>query len=282
MRTSQPRGYKNISGNAGKPIIYYCKNHDYHYYPNAWVDDAGNINQSGFYDENGSYYSDIKIKKGDGTAVNHKQWVVCEYCRTSYSIDLNGSQQMITCPSCGAQSFTTEASMEDEMVSTQFGGGNAAYGNMNRSIPSSGGKNTGLIVGIVCVVVYIVFRVGVAMYSFNTARNTINDTWDYEYDYDNDDTRDFVLDYEITPDGNKAYWDNENMWYYDSVSDCYFCYNDDVEYPQWQYWFEGISSDYDGYGWMEYDFDEECWYIEKGYEDWVVYTGDTSNLWHFD
>ena len=70
--------------------------------------------------------------------------------------------------------------------------------------------------------------------------------------------------------------------YYDPVTDCYFWLNDTVAPPIWQYWYEGISSDFGDYGWMEYDFNERTWYIEASAGNWIVLPDkyDQSKLWH--
>ena len=79
------------------------------------------------------------------------------------------------------------------------------------------------------------------------------------------------------------YWDYSYESYYDKESDCYVWYNTDVSPNLWQYWYEGISSDYGDYGWIEYEDGE--WYIERRDEDWILLDTDkydTSELWHFD
>ncbi|MCQ2516049.1 MAG: hypothetical protein MJ094_04220, partial [Saccharofermentans sp.] len=81
----------------------------------------------------------------------------------------------------------------------------------------------------------------------------------------------------------EIYWNEEYDSYYDSVSDCYAWYNTDMEPNVWQYWYEDISSDFDeDYGWMEYELDEDQWYIEVGEDDWIALPAryDTSELWH--
>ena len=82
--------------------------------------------------------------------------------------------------------------------------------------------------------------------------------------------------------GRTCYWDSESENYYDAKTDCYFWYNREIDPPQWQYWYEGISSDYGDYGWMEYDASEDKWYIEESNENWVELPDsyDTSYLWH--
>lgn len=83
--------------------------------------------------------------------------------------------------------------------------------------------------------------------------------------------------------GRTCKWDSEYESYYDKTTDCYFWMNDTIDPPQWQYWYEGISSDYGDYGWMEYDFDEKIWYIEVSDDTWkpLPEKYDTTELWHF-
>ena len=73
-----------------------------------------------------------------------------------------------------------------------------------------------------------------------------------------------------------------DMGYYDGETDCWFWYNE--ESKAWQYWYEDISSDFGDYGWMEYDYSEDQWYIETGEDRWepLPFEYDTSELWHFN
>lgn len=78
-------------------------------------------------------------------------------------------------------------------------------------------------------------------------------------------------------------WSDEYECYYDEVTDCYFFKNYDVNPSIWQYWFEGISSDFGDYGWLEYDFEDNQWYVQVNENDWEVLSGyDTSNMWHMN
>lgn len=78
-------------------------------------------------------------------------------------------------------------------------------------------------------------------------------------------------------------WIPDEASYYDPDTDCYFYYNDYVEPPIWQYWYGGISDQYGDYGIMEYDFDEECWYIETQ-DGWIELPEEysTDNLWYIE
>lgn len=79
-------------------------------------------------------------------------------------------------------------------------------------------------------------------------------------------------------------YDAKSDNYYDKETDCYFWLNNDVTPPIWQYWYEGISSDYGDYGWMEYDYDKECWFIETEKGKWEELPSyyNTDKLWHMD
>ena len=52
--------------------------------------------------------------------------------------------------------------------------------------------------------------------------------------------------------------------------------------PVWQYWYEGISSDYGDYGWMEHD--DDGWYIEKDHGEWIKLPDKygTDGLWYIE
>ena len=81
--------------------------------------------------------------------------------------------------------------------------------------------------------------------------------------------------------GRECHWHSSGN-YYDSVTDCYFWLNTNVYPAIWQYWYEGISSDFGDFGWMEYDFEENQWYIEESKGYWAVLPDkyDQSKLWH--
>ena len=75
-------------------------------------------------------------------------------------------------------------------------------------------------------------------------------------------------------------WDSDSDSFYDAASDCWLWYNTDVEPAIWQYWYEGISSDYGDYGWMEHD--SSGWYIEESQDNWIQLPSkyDTGKLWY--
>ena len=89
--------------------------------------------------------------------------------------------------------------------------------------------------------------------------------------------------YTYAPSGAKSgdrvlKWIDEFDSYYDAAGDCYLGYNDTA--GVWQYWYEGISSDYGDYGWMEHY--DDGWFIEESDGEWVPLPAsyDSSNLWY--
>ena len=84
--------------------------------------------------------------------------------------------------------------------------------------------------------------------------------------------------------GRECTYDANSDNYYDKDTGCYFWLNNDVTPPIWQYWYQGISSDYGDYGWMEYDYDKQCWFIETEKGKWEELPSyyNTDNLWHMD
>ena len=77
-------------------------------------------------------------------------------------------------------------------------------------------------------------------------------------------------------------WDQDAESYYDQSTDCWVWYNTDVDPAVWQYWYEGISSDFGDYGWMEHDADG-C-FIEESYGNWIPLPDDygTDRLWYIE
>lgn len=75
-------------------------------------------------------------------------------------------------------------------------------------------------------------------------------------------------------------WLSDIEDWYDADSDCYLWFN--AEFSVWQYWYEGISSDYGDYGWMEHD--DDGWYIEASEGNWIKLPRqyDTGRLWYID
>ncbi len=76
-------------------------------------------------------------------------------------------------------------------------------------------------------------------------------------------------------------WSDYDESYYDADSDCYVWFNTDMDPSLWQYWYEGISSNYEDSGWMEYE--NGNWYIETKSGNWeqIDLSGYGDRIWHF-
>lgn len=84
-----------------------------------------------------------------------------------------------------------------------------------------------------------------------------------------------------TPNSKQLQWMDNFESYYDASTDCYIWYNTDVSPHTWQYWYDGISSNYES-GWME--FDNGRWYIEMDQGEWERLPSEysTLSLWYID
>ncbi len=279
-RTNQPSGYRGAS-----PVRHYARRHDYVFYPVGWTDSVtGREYKEGYYDENGQYYEDVAFKTGDQY---DNVLCRCEYCGKQSKMTWK-ENMTLSCPGCGAP-LTIVSALDEEEPQQQ----KAAAGSLSASAISA------LVIFIVAVVFIIV--VAASIFSFSHSSRP-----DYVYSIDEEDpgyasapdnTEIFgdtiYLDkiddstYVISEDGNESYdrkltWDYGYDSYYDRDSDCYLWYNTDVAPNLWQYWYEGISSDYGDYGWMEYE--ESGWYIEESDGYWVSLPDfyDKSRLWHIE
>jgi len=248
-------------GSLAVPMLRSTR-HDYQYYPSGWYDETtGTQYEAGYYDENGQYYKNVAIRNGN----EYRTELYCDYCGTQ--IKLKWTEGAIpSCPNCGAQlKEVADNSVIEDKLQPQV---------VSSPVRHSG--NAGIkafIIGLSCMI----FLPTLLTAGFKQLQGVISGTeTEYEQEAETDDSIYVdVLD-------RYCYWDDEYECYYDKETDCYFVYADEVDPPEWQYWYEGISSDYGDYGWMSYHYDEGLWYIETGNGQWEVLpdTYDTSSLWH--
>ncbi len=255
-RTNQPTGY-SASGGAASSFIR-CHTHDYVYYPSSWTDpDTGKYYSKGYYDEDGKYYDKIVTKKSGHYETKYS----CEYCGSEVNLKWDEGQQPM-CPNCGAALTSSREWVVDEIQEETTTSRPA-------SDSSSGCLKVLIIVAIIGILAFFTARIGIN-------RNISNETQSSTETYD-----DSIY---VNSIGREIYWNDAYDSYYDEKTDCYLVYNDEVDPPIWQYWYEGISSDYGDYGWMEWDYDEKCWYIESGSDVWDELPSkyyDEGRLWHF-
>lgn len=249
------------------PKPYHCKKHDYLYYGTSWVDEkTGRSYKSGYYDEAGQYYDHVVIKDPDSDVVQYK----CPYCGTEVKYEWKSGPKP-TCPNCSAQ---LKESAVDELDYSN----NPLHYKMPQINPREEQEylvKTLLKYVVLPIIGFIVL---------------VNLVWSYTTSFDNlggssDNTRtntSTVNSIYVEEIGRKCNWIDEYESYFDATTRCYFWYNDTIDYPSWQYWYEDISSDFGDYGWMEYDPADGQWYIEVGDSNWTVLPEryDTSKLWY--
>ncbi len=252
-RTSQPYGW-NIATN-GVIKHYFGASHDYDYYSQAWTASDGKEFEEGYYDEKGRHYDNV-IMEGGTTMLK------CSYCGNRMMYKWKEGALPV-CDKCGAQLVIDITDKVEEK--RKIGAGTSEVW---RQTPGIG--KAAVITFLLCLTLpFIVVGATLVMAFGRGNRNAER--------YAAESVKNSVYVDEI---GRTCYRDGAD--WYDSETECWFYYNDDESPYQWQYWYEGISSDYGDYGWMEYDMGEGAWYIETDDGNWVHLPDsyDTSKLWH--
>ena len=248
-RTSQPYGWDNAQ--HGAVGHFYGAAHDYDYYPQGWTAPDGQYFKEGYYDENGQHYDNM-IMAGSETMLK------CDYCGSRMVYKWKEGELPV-CDKCGA---TLQIDITDKKK--------AAYsGNASRRNGSAGKIAIGVFS---CALAMTFLAAMLVMFTGVGSRSSSGSAR-----YETVSAKNSIYVDEI---GRTCYLDGED--WYDSQTECWFYYNGSAAPAQWQYWYEGISSDYGDYGWMEYDMGEETWYIETDNGNWVHLPAgyDTSRLWH--
>ena len=304
--------------------------HDYIYLPKSGIDDAtGKRYEKGYYDEKGSYYKRVIVKKGS----DYKTRAECSFCGTQIKLKWKEGA-LPSCPNCGAalEEILHSSIIEEELQATPktvlvpAGKDEVANGKVD-VIKAPAFSKPGLVGVILLITACAAFLIAILVKSIAmamginyTAYNSSPiSTHSYDGTYQaavaetttkattvskpsetTSETSETTYkrwmpglkpesDYKF---GNSIYveaigrtcnWDKSGN-FYDPKTDCYFWFNTNVRPAIWQYWYEGISSDFGDYGWMEYDFYEKVWYIETSKGKWEVLPDkyDTSKLWHFE
>ncbi|MBO4807715.1 MAG: hypothetical protein J5537_01645 [Lachnospiraceae bacterium] len=300
-RSNQPKGYK---GPASK--IYRCKNHDYVFYATSWVDaGSGREYQTGYYDENGNYYRDIVFSQQGKILDNATAVVRCDYCGTEDSRPWADREK--PCEHCGGN--VTVVSQVDELENT------------GTWITSSGNAGKGCLIAVL-IMILLPFVIGIFGCTAGAIYRAVRGPF---YNYSQERFSDYSYESEAEPYTDSGTYGNTNKLgntlylngangtyfittkevyqanyqdggykrlvldsdgnYYDKETEGYAYLNEDIDPAQFQYWFEGISSEYGDYGWMEYDTDEGRWYIEVEASEWEpldnsIYEANKDRLWH--
>lgn len=262
-RTNQPTNYNGVRSTRK----YKCRHHDYVYYGSDWTDPATNTSyRRGYYTETGERYDNLILEdKG-----NFESTFECSYCGT-ISKETWKEGAIPHCPNCGANFLempgeTITDSIDNSMVQETYF--------------AQASNNISTITSIIAFVIAITVALGCFIFAFaSSVKNGLS-----RNDTPSVDSNLFLFGDTIHVDSidRDLHWNTEYESYYDPDTDCYVWYNTDVEPAVWQYWYEDISSDFGDYGWMEYELDEDQWYIEDRDSHWIELPDsyDTSNLWY--
>ena len=297
-RVNQPMGF--IISELLRPSYTYAIHHDYVYYPQSWTDSStGTSYQSGYYDENGNRYDSVSYKK-DGKYEN--VLCHCPYCSQDSILTLENdkpSAQDLACPHCGG-TMEIRSALDEYMQNSGSSAQTGYTGPVSSGKAKKGNRLLKWII-IVCVVLFSLnviracmathsatsYSSGQNSYSVTQQGNTGTQTGSNSYGSEIHLIRHQDGSYGILSDPLRDYdkalqFDRETGNYYDRESDCWLWLNTDVTPSVWQYWYEGISSDFGDYGWMEWSEKDHAWYIETSAGNWnrLPSRYDTSSLWH--
>ncbi len=299
-RNHQPTGYPQYS-NRGGPSTHYARKHNYVYYPADWTDSASGASyRKGYYDENGAYYERVVFRK-DG--VYKDVPCTCEFCGVTAMYTFSSGEALV-CRQCGAP-LRIEAILDEYTQDPEYTAYEIRY--PESKIKSSGGDGTGkaakrgfllAFFGVILLLLLLPSLAG-SCGSGRTRDDTLyalpSEPMVYEDPVKTNleifgDT--LYLDqteagYILSPDGGES-WDRKLTWdygqdsYYDRQAECWIWYNTEVSPNLWQYWYEGISSEYGEYGWMEYE--PEGWFIEVDDGKWAPLPEHfvSERLWHME
>ncbi len=268
------------------------------YYPESWTDSAsGTSYEKGYYDENGQHYDYVSFPK-DGKYEN----VVCHcpYCGSDTVLNLDagaGTKQELKCPNClGPMEIRTP--LDDYLNESAENTHSYASEESLRQFTQKKAKKKKRWPWIVAILfaLYLFGTLSEKNEPYTPQINPIEQTSGGVYNPAPSNTELFGSRLYLQSAGKSSYsisassagydktldWDEENDSYYDRDTDCWIWCNTDVDPYVWQYWYEGISSDYGDYGWMEHYPDG--WFIEAGDNHWVELPSryDTAKLWYID
>ena len=310
-RVNQPRDY-----HSSRPTtLLRGVHHDYMYYPVDWIErGTGKAYKKGYYDELGTYYENVVIRNGK----HFETRLMCAFCGTEIKLVWDEGA-LPSCPNCGAamrEDFGS-AVFEDEIqpvartirVANEPEKIRTYYSNYSseKSWWEAWGKYAfiGLAgVAVLCLIIgLIMFEVpskkkhkpsyspagvtgtysqgGVAASHETTEPPTPTPTPTPVY-YQKVKIVEDLEDTHYFSDLGKECQRDSSGRYRDDDSGCYFRLNTDKDLPVWQYWYDGISSEFEKYGWMEYNYSEGIWYIEANNNNWIPLPDkyDDSGLWH--
>jgi hypothetical protein len=309
-RFCQPGGYADSTEVREPSSMHYALKHNYVYYPEDWVDKSTETpHKKGYYDENGDFYEHVVFWK-DG--YYHDVPCTCDFCGVTTLCDVYVGVSQV-CKQCGAplridallDEYTQDPAYTDyesrfperRLKATEV---RAPEETFDRTQNDHTAMRLALIAIFICFLPAIIIGCTKSMnarhYTYREPVTTVRETAPPAVRQEKTNPEIFgttlYLDlteggYILSPDGSESYdrkltWDYGEDSYYDKESDCWLWYNTDVSPNLWQYWYEGISSDYGDYGWMEYEPDG--WYIEASGENWIKLPEQylSERLWHME
>ena len=248
-RINQPSGYYGNNHNNDLVIEYYCEEHDYFYYPEAWTNEKTKWHyEKGYYDEHGKYYpvlflSEDGIYKGD---------LRCSKCKALNTGILWSEEAIPSCRECG-DSFVDELkrASSDKIVKK-----------IETHNPKKQ-KKLGIIKLIIGIIVLLAAITG-ALFLLDkygkievpTPQKAITEETKYIKELDKECK--YIESFEC---------------YYDPENDCFIKGFRQGDKEELSFWYYDISSKYKNSGWIKYDEKEEL-VVEISKDVWQPLTNE--------
>lgn len=234
----------------------------------------------GSYGEGNTTYENNGMPSGTQTVQNTVYAYKCEYCDCTVHYT-NPEEISNICPNCGApmEQLVNDPSAQPQTSQSVSSNPGNTYEVNDYEIRKRASRRSHKVV-LIALGISLFTSIGGFLYGIVNGISNNNG-------YDASGSGSYVQvngsqEIYVEELGRSCRWSNEYECYYDKQTDCYFVWEDRSKPACWQYWFEGISSDFGDYGWMEYDEAEECWYVEYAEGQWRklpdAYYSD--RLWH--
>ena len=249
------------------------------------MDASGTLYNAGYYDENGTYYSSVDIKEQPSPT-----FCACRYCGTNVAVDVSsvlGNESGVKefqCTSCGADlplDNIIPDNVDYTVLTDDFTSG-AVDRRKQKTIAT-------VIIAIFGLTIFSQFVIPLILIIFvgvmDLASGEDEDSFSYSYsteiDFGDTESNTELFGERVYVPEIERYcvWSEEYECYYDNATECFFWYNNEIDTPQFQYWYEDFSSDYEESGWLEYDRLEEAWYVEVDDGEWEIVKDVPDYFW---
>lgn len=238
VRKNQPSGYYGNNHSKDLIIEYYCEEHDYFYYPEAWTNEKTKWHyEKGYYDENGKLYSTLALSE-DGI---YKGDLRCSKCKALNKGVLWSEEAIPSCKECGD-------TLEDELSRIAIDKIIKKVETYNPKKQKKKHALKGIIAAVIILAIAITTLILLNKYGkidIPLPKKEITEETRY-----------------FDKLGKECKYIDTFGCYYDPENDCFIKGYQIGDKEEWTYWYYDISSKYNEFGWIRYDEEADKWFVE--------------------